>query len=90
MTEAFDYIVVGGGSSVNAMLYVRGQADDYDAWAEMGLKGWSYSDVLPVFSALENNMVFSNNFHGSEGELNVSEKRFAHPLSRAFIRAAQA
>lgn len=81
--------VIGGGSSVNAMLYVRGQADDYDAWAKMGLKGWSYSDVLPVFSALENNMVFSNDFHGSEGELHVSEKRFAHPLSRAFIRAAQ-
>ena len=60
MTDAFDYIVVGGGSSVNAMLYVRGQADDYDAWAEMGLKGWSCNDVLPVFSALENNMVFSS------------------------------
>ena len=45
MTDTFDYIVVGGGSSVNAMIYVRGQAEDYDAWAQMGLKGWSYSHL---------------------------------------------
>ncbi len=81
--------VLGGGSSVNAMLYVRGQSEDYDNWGQLGLRGWAYKDVLPVFSDLESNMVFSDEFHGIDGELSVSEKRYGHPLSRAFIRAAQ-
>ncbi|WP_137111179.1 GMC family oxidoreductase [Rhodobacter sp. SY28-1] len=81
--------VIGGGSSVNAMLYVRGHANDYNHWAQLGNRGWSYEDVLPVFRDLEDNMVHSDAFHGTEGELHVSEPRFKHPLSRAFIRAAQ-
>lgn len=81
--------VIGGGSSVNAMLYVRGQSQDYDSWAQLGNKGWSYADVLPVFRSLENNMVHSDEFHGVDGELHVSESAYKHPLSRAFIRAAQ-
>lgn len=81
--------VIGGGSSVNAMLYVRGQAEDYDGWAQDGNRGWGYSDVLPVFRDLETNMEHSGEFHGTEGELHVSETGFHHPLSRAFIRAAQ-
>ena len=81
--------VIGGGSSVNAMLYVRGQAEDYDGWAQDGNRGWSYSDVLPVFRDLESNMEHSGAFHGTEGELHVSETGFHHPLSRAFIRASQ-
>lgn len=81
--------VIGGGSSVNAMLYVRGQAQDYDGWAQDGNRGWSYSDVLPVFRDLENNMEHAGEFHGTDGELHVSETGFHHPLSRAFIRAAQ-
>lgn len=81
--------VIGGSSSVNAMLYVRGQAQDYDQWAAEGNTGWSYADVLPVFRDLENNMELADEFHGTEGELHVSETGFHHPLSRAFIRAAQ-
>jgi choline dehydrogenase-like flavoprotein len=81
--------VIGGGSSVNAMLYVRGQAEDYDGWAQDGNRGWSYRDVLPVFRDMENNMEHAGEFHGTEGELHVSETGFHHPLSRAFIRAAQ-
>ena len=81
--------VLGGGSSVNAMLYVRGQAEDYDEWASLGNNGWSYKDVLPVFTDLENNMEFADEYHGNSGELHVSETGFHHPLSRAFIRAAQ-
>lgn len=81
--------VIGGGSSVNAMLYVRGQAEDYDGWAQDGNRGWSYSDVLPAFRDIENNMEIADEFHGTEGELRVSETGFHHPLSRAFIRAAQ-
>jgi choline dehydrogenase len=81
--------VIGGGSSVNAMLYVRGQSQDYDGWAQDGNRGWSFSDVLPVFRDLENNMEISGEYHGTSGELHVSETGFHHPLSRAFIRAAQ-
>ena len=81
--------VIGGGSSVNAMLYVRGQVEDYDAWAAAGNPGWAFEDVLPVFRDLENNMEIADDFHGTEGELHVSETGFHHPLSRAFIRAAQ-
>ena len=81
--------VIGGGSSVNAMLYVRGQADDYESWAQDGNRGWSYRDVLPVFRDMENNMEIADDFHGSDGELHVSETGYHHPLSRAFIRAAQ-
>lgn len=81
--------VIGGGSSINGMVYVRGQARDYDLWAQMGNKGWSWEDVLPVFRDLECNMLHSNGIHGSEGPLHVSERNFAHPLSLAFVRAAQ-
>lgn len=81
--------VIGGGSSINAMLYVRGQAQDYDGWAAAGNPGWGYADVLPVFKALENNMELADAYHGTEGELHVSETGYHHPLCRAFIRAAQ-
>lgn len=81
--------VIGGGSSVNAMVYIRWQARDYDGWAQDGNRGWSYTDVLPVFRDLENNMEIANEFHGTEGEVHVSETGFHHPLSRAFIRAAK-
>jgi choline dehydrogenase-like flavoprotein len=81
--------VIGGGSSVNAMIYIRGQAHDYNLWAQMGNRGWSYDDVLPVFRDLENNAVHHDQFHGDKGDLHVSDKRFAHPLCEAFVKAAQ-
>jgi choline dehydrogenase-like flavoprotein len=81
--------VLGGGSSVNAMLYVRGQADDYNGWAQMGCTGWGYDDVLPVFRAMEGNTDLLGEYHGGDGPLTVSETRFHHPLSRAFLKATQ-
>lgn len=81
--------VLGRGSSVNAMIYIRGHANDYNQWAQLGNRGWSYEDVLPAFRDLEDNMSFSDGFHGQGGELHVSDPRFRHPLSRAFVRAAQ-
>ncbi|MEZ5652360.1 MAG: FAD-dependent oxidoreductase [Burkholderiaceae bacterium] len=81
--------VIGGGSSVNAMIYIRGQAEDYDTWEQEGNPGWGYRDVLPVYRDLENNMELADEFHGTEGELHVSETGYHHPLCRAFIRAAQ-
>jgi choline dehydrogenase-like flavoprotein len=81
--------VIGGGSSVNAMLYIRGHANDYNQWAQLGNRGWSYDDVLPVFRDLENNLVHSDGFHGRTGELYVSKTRFQHPLCQAFVKAAQ-
>lgn len=81
--------VIGGGSSVNAMLYVRGQAEDYDTWAQMGCRGWSYEDVLPVFRDLERNDTFEDDYHGTSGALHVSNPRHRHPLSQAFLQAAQ-
>ncbi|WP_217578696.1 GMC family oxidoreductase [Mesorhizobium sp. GbtcB19] len=80
---------LGGGSSVNAMIYIRGQAEDYDTWRELGCEGWGYEDVLPVFRRSEDNETFSNAFHGVGGLLKVSEPRHRHPISSAFVRAAQ-
>lgn len=81
--------VIGGGSSLNAMIYIRGQASDYDTWAQMGNKGWDWESVLPVFRELEDNMLLSNDQHGISGPLHVSERRYSNPLSLAFVRAAQ-
>jgi choline dehydrogenase len=80
---------LGGGSSVNAMIYIRGQAEDYETWRDLGCVGWGYDDVLPVFRRSEDNETFSNAFHGSGGTLKVSEPRYRHPISSAFVRAAQ-
>ena len=81
--------VLGGGSSVNAMIYIRGQRQDYDAWAQMGCRNWSYDKVLPAFKAIEGNQRLSGDYHGGEGALKVSDRGFGHPLSWAFVRAAQ-
>ena len=81
--------VLGGGSSVNAMLYVRGQADDYENWVEMGCHGWSYEDVLPVFRDLERNDTFEDEYHGNQGELGVSFPDHRHPLCEKFVQACE-
>lgn len=80
---------LGGGSSINAMVYIRGSRQDYDTWAQMGCRNWSYDKVLPVFRDVENNQRLSGEFHGRDGELTVSDRPYGHPLSWAFIRAAQ-
>ncbi|WBU59278.1 GMC family oxidoreductase [Paracoccus albus] len=79
--------VLGGGSSVNAMLYVRGQAQDYDDWAAAGATGWAWHDVLPVFKRLEGNRDFGEPYHGQDGPLIVSNPRHRHPLAEAFLDA---
>lgn len=80
---------LGGSSSINAMLYVRGHRWDYDHWAELGNPGWSYDDVLPLFKRSENNESFRNDpFHGTGGPLNVAELRSPSELDEAFVQAA--
>jgi choline dehydrogenase len=81
--------VLGGGSSINAQVYMRGTRADYDGWASMGCPGWSYLDVLPYFKRSEGNERLSGTYHGTEGPLRVSDQRHTHPLSKAFVRACQ-
>ncbi|MBO6640398.1 MAG: GMC family oxidoreductase N-terminal domain-containing protein [Roseitalea sp.] len=81
--------VLGGGSSINAQVYIRGSADDYNTWSELGCKGWSYEEVLPYFIKSESNERFASPQHGTEGPLAVSDQRFTHPLSKAFVQACQ-
>ena len=79
---------LGGSSSINAMLYVRGNRWDYDHWAGLGNAGWSYDDVLPLFKRSEYNEQFGDDFHGQGGPLNVTYPRFDSPLSQMFLDAA--
>lgn len=80
--------VLGGGSSVNGMLYMRGQAQDYDDWAELhGCDGWRYADVLPVFKRQEANQQFANDYHGTTGRLVVDGPSAPHPVSARLLEA---
>jgi choline dehydrogenase-like flavoprotein len=81
--------LLGGSSSVNAMVYMRGQTADYDHWRQLGNAGWSYGDVLPFFKQAENNERIRDDFHGQGGPLNVAERPYTNPLSQAFVAAAQ-
>lgn len=80
---------LGGSSSINAMVYIRGQAEDYDEWRDMGNKGWGYDDVLPWFKHSENNQGadIESEFHGTSGPLTVSDRRYTNTLSDVFIEA---
>ena len=82
--------VLGGSSSINAMVYMRGQPSDYDSWAALGNKGWSYRDVLPYFRKCETNESGADEYRGGTGPLRVSNLRVAHPASDLFISAAEA
>lgn len=79
--------VLGGSSSINAMLYVRGQARDYDTWAQLGNQGWSYEEVLPHFKRSERFERGGDDFRGGGGELNVADMMERHLLPDAFIEA---
>ena len=82
--------VIGGGSSINAQIYTRGNASDYDAWAnDEGCEGWSYREVLPYFKRAEGNERLRDDYHGTDGPLGVSAPRGALPVCDAFIRAGQ-
>jgi len=80
---------LGGSSSINAMLYVRGNRRDYDHWAELGNPGWSYDEVLPLFKRSENNEQIHNAYHGQGGPLNVTYPRHDSPISQLFLQSAQ-
>ncbi len=80
---------LGGGSSVNAMVYMRGTPADYDDWRDAGCPGWGWEDVLPVFVRAERNERLTGPLHGTEGLLHVSDPRHRHPLCRAFIAGAR-
>ena len=81
--------VLGGSSSINGMLYVRGQALDYDTWAQLGNRGWSFEDVLPVFKRSEHFERGSDDYRGDGGELNVADMVEKHPLLEAWVEAGE-
>lgn len=79
--------VLGGSSSINGMVYIRGQAEDFDHWRQLGNTGWSFEDVLPYFKRSEHQMRGADGFHGAGGPLCVSDVA-QHPICEAFITAA--
>jgi choline dehydrogenase-like flavoprotein len=79
--------MLGGTSSMNAMIYMRGQPADYDAWAAAGCAGWGWQDVLPVFKRSERHHRGASELHGGDGPLDVSAPRYVNPLTRAFLEA---
>ena len=82
--------VLGGSSSINAMVYVRGNPRDFDEWSELGNPGWSYKEVLPYFKKMESWQNGANNFRGGDGPLHVSEvSNQLHPLCDNFLSAAE-
>ncbi len=81
--------VLGGSSSINGLLYIRGQHEDFDHWRQLGNTGWSFEDVLPYFRRAENQERGADEFHGTGGPLCVSDVSEPHPLCEAFIEAAQ-
>ena len=81
--------MLGGCSSINAMIYIRGNRADYDAWAAAGHAGWSYDDVLPYFTRSEANERGESQFHGADGPMSVSDGRSMHPLVDTMLEAAR-
>ncbi|MEU8900486.1 GMC family oxidoreductase N-terminal domain-containing protein [Nocardia sp. NPDC048505] len=82
---------LGGCSSMNAMIYIRGNRADYDSWRDdFGAEGWGYTDVLPYFIRAESNSRFADEFHGSTGPQHVQDRRFTHETTDAWIEAAVA
>jgi len=82
--------VLGGSSSLNGLLYVRGQPQDYDRWRQMGNAGWGWDDVLPLFKRAECNERGADEYHGDQGPLSVSNMRIQRPITDAWVAAAQA
>lgn len=81
--------VLGGSSSLNGLLYVRGQAEDYDRWRQMGNAGWGWDEILPLFKRAENQERGADDYHGVGGPLNVSNMRLKRPICDAWVAAAQ-
>ena len=80
--------VLGGGSTINAQVYARGHASDYDGWAALGCTGWAYEQVLPYFRRTEDNDTFDDELHGRGGPIGVSQPASTLPISEAFFAAA--
>lgn len=80
---------IGGSSSINAMIYIRGQPADYDGWADHA-EGWSYEDIRPYFDRAEHNERFSGEYHGTNGPLNVADQTAPSELTQAFVEAGKA
>lgn len=80
--------VLGGCSSINGMIYMRGQARDYDGWAALGNVGWGWKDVLPLFRKTEHHTAGANDWHGEAGEWRVEPQRYRWPILDAFREAA--
>lgn len=81
--------VLGGSSSLNGLLYIRGQREDYDRWAELGNPGWSYAEVLPYFKKSEDQQRGADDYHGIGGPQKVSDLRLRRPIADHFVKAAQ-
>ncbi|MGV8921073.1 MAG: GMC family oxidoreductase [Pseudomonas sp.] len=82
--------VLGGSSSMNSMIYIRGHASDYDRWAQAGCPGWDWNSVLPYFKKSESNLIGQDpRLHGNAGELHVEVARDPNPVSHLFVKAAE-
>lgn len=81
--------LLGGSSSINGLVYIRGQREDYDHWRQLGNDGWSFDDVLPYFRKSEDQQRGADEYHGTGGPLAVSDPASPHPLCDAFIAAAE-
>jgi choline dehydrogenase-like flavoprotein len=81
--------MLGGSSSLNAMIYIRGHPSDYDDWAALGARGWSFAEVLPYFKRSEGNERFGGTLHGGEGPLNVADLVSPSPLIDNFLRSCE-
>jgi choline dehydrogenase len=81
--------VLGGSSSINAMIYIRGHRADYDQWRDLGNPGWSYSDVLPYFKKSEKQQHGASEYHGASGPLHVNDLCSPNPLAEAFVAAGE-
>ena len=82
--------ILGGSSSINAMVWIRGQREDFDAWASAGNPGWGFDDLLPVFKAVEDNEAGANEWRGRGGPVHVTDNRArVHPLTQRFLKAGQ-
>jgi len=81
--------VLGGGSSINGMVYDRGMHSDYDRWAQAGNRGWSFADVLPYFRRMESYAPSQDVWHGQDGPIKVTRADQGHPFAQAFIAAGQ-
>jgi choline dehydrogenase len=82
--------VLGGTSAINGLLYVRGQANDFNVWRQLGAEGWAYDDVLPYFKKAERQERGESEFHGADGPLGVSDVRMDNPICEAFLESCLA